>query len=112
MFQKRGSEEAGDGTNGALGDFPDRTKGPHRQDPPGPRGEHSPRAASDRKIRLDQYLKLVGFAATGGQAKLLIQAGEVRVNGELETRRGRGLWPGDLVETEGHSWTVSAELWA
>ncbi len=49
-------------------------------------------------IRLDQFLKLHGVAATGGQAKVLIQFGEVRVNGEVETRRGRKLAPGDTVE--------------
>ena len=48
-------------------------------------------------IRLDQFLKLQGIAATGGQAKVLIQDGEVTVNGQVETRRGRKLVPGDVV---------------
>jgi ribosome-associated protein len=48
-------------------------------------------------IRLDQFLKLQGIAGTGGQAKLLIQDGAVAVNGQLETRRGRKLQPGDVV---------------
>ena len=48
-------------------------------------------------IRLDQFLKLQGVAATGGQAKVLIQNGEVSVNGHVETRRGRKLHPGDIV---------------
>lgn len=48
-------------------------------------------------IKLDQFLKLVGIAATGGHAKLMIQGGEVKVNGELETRRGRQLVPGDRI---------------
>lgn len=48
-------------------------------------------------IRLDDFLKLAGAAPTGGQAKLLIRRGEVRVNGETETRRGRRLREGDRV---------------
>jgi ribosome-associated protein len=52
------------------------------------------------EIRLDQFLKFRGLAATGGQAKVLIQMGEVQVNGEIETRRRRKLHPGDVVELE------------
>lgn len=48
-------------------------------------------------IKLDQFLKLAGVVATGGQAKPLILAGQVRVNGEVETRRGRKLRSGDEV---------------
>ena len=51
----------------------------------------------DESIRLDQFLKLQGVAATGGQAKVMIQGGEVEVNGQTETRRGRKLVPGDVV---------------
>ena len=50
------------------------------------------------EIRLDQFLKAKGLVGTGGQAKVLIQAGEVLVNGEIETRRRRKLDPGDLVQ--------------
>ncbi|MEN9204282.1 MAG: RNA-binding S4 domain-containing protein [Thermostichales cyanobacterium DRC_bins_46] len=57
-------------------------------------------------IRLDQFLKRVGLVGTGGQAKLLIQSGEVQVNGTLETRRGRKLYPGDRVCWGEQSWTV------
>jgi ribosome-associated protein len=49
-------------------------------------------------IQLDQFLKLQGIVGTGGQAKMLIQGGEVRVNGEMETRRRRKLQLGDVVE--------------
>lgn len=49
-------------------------------------------------ICLDQFLKLAGIAGTGGQAKVLIQSGEVKVNGILETRRRRKLQPIDTVE--------------
>jgi ribosome-associated protein len=52
-------------------------------------------------LRLDQFLKLRGIADTGGQAKLLIQGGEVRVNGEVETRRRRKLVAGDVVKVDG-----------
>lgn len=55
-------------------------------------------------IRLDQLLQLIGVAETGGRAKLLIQAGEVFVNGEMETRRRRKLSAGDTVEFDGNSW--------
>ena len=49
-------------------------------------------------IRLDQFLKLQGLVPTGGAAKMIIQAGEVRVNGEEEIRRSRQLVPGDVVQ--------------
>lgn len=55
-------------------------------------------AADVSEIRLDQFLKLQGLVGTGGQAKLLIQDGQVLVNGEVETRRRRKLHEGDLVE--------------
>ncbi len=55
---------------------------------------------SGEDIRLDQFLKWVGAAASGGQAKALIQRGSVAVNGERETRRGRKLHPGDVVSIE------------
>ena len=57
-------------------------------------------------MNLDQFLKWSGVTATGGQAKLLIQAGHVRVNGEIESRRGRGLKPGDRVEVDGRELVV------
>lgn len=47
---------------------------------------------------LGQALKIWSFVGTGGEAKVLIQHGEVRVNGEVETRRGRRLQKGDVVE--------------
>ncbi|MFH1021744.1 MAG: RNA-binding S4 domain-containing protein [Pseudomonadota bacterium] len=58
-------------------------------------------AVRDEVIRLGQLLKLAGVVETGGEAKLRIQEGEARVNGEVETRRGRQLVPGDLVEFAG-----------
>jgi ribosome-associated protein len=47
---------------------------------------------------LGQALKIWGVTGTGGEAKVLIQFGEVLVNGEVETRRGRKLQEGDVVE--------------
>jgi len=49
-------------------------------------------------ITLGQALKASDLVGSGGEAKVLIQAGEVLVNGEVETRRGRKLLPGDVVE--------------
>lgn len=62
--------------------------------------------AESTAIKLDQFLKLVGAAQTGGEAKLLIQAGEVRVNGAIETRRGRKLVEGDRISVMGETFTV------
>ena len=49
-------------------------------------------------IRLGQLLKAAGLADSGVDAKELLLTGDVRVNGEPETRRGRQLRPGDVVE--------------
>ena len=58
-------------------------------------------AVRDGVIRLGQFLKLAGVVETGGEAKLRIQEGEAKVNGEVDRRRGRQLAPGDLVEFAG-----------
>ncbi|MCM3785279.1 S4 domain-containing protein YaaA [Neobacillus mesonae] len=52
-------------------------------------------------IKLDQFLKLADCVPTGGMAKALLQEQAVKVNGEVEERRGRKLYSGDLVEVEG-----------
>lgn len=52
-------------------------------------------------IRLDQFLKLADLVGSGGEAKVLIQEGQVKVNSELEVRRGRKLVQGDQVEVAG-----------
>ncbi|MBD8079179.1 RNA-binding S4 domain-containing protein [Cellulosimicrobium arenosum] len=52
---------------------------------------------SDEVIRLGQFLKLSGLVDSGAQARELVAEGEVRVNGEVETRRGRQLQRGDVV---------------
>ena len=48
-------------------------------------------------IRLGQLLKLAGLAESGGDAHALVDQGAVTVNGEVETRRGRQLHPGDVI---------------
>ena len=59
-------------------------------------------------IKLDSFIKWQGLAETGGQAKLDIQDGLVRVNGKVETRRGRKLVQGDKVTYRGK--TVLVEI--
>ncbi|MGI5979639.1 MAG: RNA-binding S4 domain-containing protein [Oscillospiraceae bacterium] len=59
-------------------------------------------------IRLDALLKFTGSAETGGEAKLLIQDGEVKVNGEVCTMRTKKIRPGDLVELDGQRFEVGA----
>lgn len=60
-------------------------------------------------MKLDQFLKFQGLTLTGGQAKSLIQAGLVAVNGDTETRRGRQLKSGDIVSVEGESFDVQLD---
>lgn len=60
----------------------------------------------EETIKLDQFLKLAQIVHSGGEAKQLIQAGFVTVNGEVETRRGRKLRPGDVVNVEGEELVV------
>jgi ribosome-associated protein len=53
--------------------------------------------AREGMIRLGQLLKAAGLVDTGGEAKVVLGEGLVTVNGEVETRRGRQLHPGDEV---------------
>ena len=48
-------------------------------------------------MKLDQFLKWHNFVSSGGEAKILIKSGSVKVNGEIETKRGRKLVKGDKV---------------
>jgi ribosome-associated protein len=57
----------------------------------------------DDSIRLGQFLKLANLIDNGSDAKELLLQGLVQVNGEVETRRGRQLGKGDLVELGGVS---------
>ena len=55
----------------------------------------------DDFIKLGQLLKLAGFVDSGVEAKIMIQDGLVKVNGEIDTRRGRKVVSGDIVEYQG-----------
>lgn len=55
----------------------------------------------DEYIRLGQALKLSGMAASGIEAKILIQDGQVLVNGEVELQRGKKLYSGDVFSLNG-----------
>jgi ribosome-associated protein len=63
----------------------------------------------EETIKLEQFLKLAQVVATGGQAKMMIQGGRVRVNGQIEMRRGRQLRPGDRVEVDGEVLIVMSD---
>ena len=56
---------------------------------------------AESPIRLGQFLKLAGLAEHGGHAKALLEAGEVQLNGRVETRRGAQLKLGDVVAVAG-----------
>jgi ribosome-associated protein len=60
-------------------------------------------------IQLDQFMKLSGMVGTGGQAKLVIQGGEVLLNGVIETRRKKKLKTGDEVTFNGRTIAVAFE---
>ena len=60
-------------------------------------------------IKLDSFLKGLNVVGSGGEAKIIISEGEVCVNGETETRRGRKLYPGDRVTLGDHEFTVERE---
>ncbi|MGK7909201.1 MAG: RNA-binding S4 domain-containing protein [Synechococcus sp.] len=57
-------------------------------------------------VELGQFIKLVGAAATGGQAKFMVQNGLVLVNGLEETRRRKKLVAGDRVTVDDRTWLV------
>ncbi|MGB0970584.1 MAG: RNA-binding S4 domain-containing protein [Mycobacterium sp.] len=61
----------------------------------------------EESIRLGQFLKLANLIDSGAEAKLLIAEGQVSVNGEVDTRRGRQLRPGDTVVIEDRSARVA-----
>lgn len=62
-----------------------------------------------KPMTLDQFLKQTGIVGSGGQAKILIQEGEVLLNGVVETRRGKKLVPGDVVTIGDEVLRVPAE---
>ncbi|HEX6022749.1 MAG TPA: RNA-binding S4 domain-containing protein [Solirubrobacter sp.] len=63
--------------------------------------------AREGTIRLGQLLKAAGLVESGGEAKAVLADGAVTVNGEVETRRGRQLQPGDVVTLGDDSVTLS-----
>ena len=63
----------------------------------------------DEFIKLGQALKLAGLCDTGVDAKFAVTDGKVKVNGEVDLRRGRKLYPGDTVEYNGKYFTVAAK---
>lgn len=60
----------------------------------------------DDYIKLGQALKLVGLVDSGVEAKIVIQDGQVQVNGHVETQRGKKLVAGDQVEFEGNTFEI------
>ncbi len=63
----------------------------------------------DDFIKLGQLLKLANLVSSGVEAKVVIQDGLVKVNGEVETRRGKKIYPQDVVEYNGQEVTVIGE---
>ncbi len=61
---------------------------------------------TDEYIKLGQAMKLAGLVGSGTDAKYLIQDGQVKVNGEVDLRRGRKLVSGDVVSFQGESFTI------
>lgn len=57
-------------------------------------------------IKLDSLLKLADMVSSGGEAKMVIQDGLVKVNGEVCTMRGKKMYPGDTAELQGRSCVV------
>lgn len=57
-------------------------------------------------IRLDSAMKLAGMVSTGGHAKNVIQSGEVKVNGQICTARGKKLYKGDKAEFGGAGFII------
>lgn len=57
-------------------------------------------------IKLDSFLKWCGASSLGSEAKFYIQSGEVKVNGEVATQRGKKLRCGDVVEVNGESYKI------
>ena len=57
-------------------------------------------------IELNAFVKKIGGAPTGGQAKTVIRSGVIKVNGEIETRNRKKLIATDIVEIQGKKWIV------
>lgn len=57
-------------------------------------------------IKLDQLVKYAGFSETGAKAKILIDLGELNVNGELCIKRGKKIKPGDVIEFKNKKYKI------
>ena len=57
-------------------------------------------------IKLDSFLKWSGAVSLGSEAKILIQGGQVKLNGETEIQRGKKLKKGDIIELNGESYRI------
>ena len=57
----------------------------------------------DEYIKLGQLLKLAGMVSSGVEAKIVIQEGKVTVNGEVDDRRGKKCYPGDVISFNGET---------
>ncbi|SKA91403.1 ribosome-associated protein [Clostridium sp. USBA 49] len=57
-------------------------------------------------IKLDSFLKYAGIVNMGSEAKIYIQTGKVKVNGEIELKRGKKLKKGDIIEIEGENYKI------
>lgn len=66
-------------------------------------------AISTEFIKLDAFLKYASIVSSGGEAKIRIAEGEVQVNGEVCTMRGKKIRPGDTVAIGGETFEVVAE---
>ena len=62
---------------------------------------------TDSYITLGQFLKFSSIASSGSEAKLYILQEQVLVNRKIETRRGRKLYPGDIVTVDTHSFEIA-----
>lgn len=61
----------------------------------------------DDYIKLGQALKLAGLVGSGVEAKIVIQDGQVKVNGQVETQRGKKLVVNDIVEYNGNTFELA-----
>ena len=69
-------------------------------------GEVSHIEIESEYIKLEQFLKYINLVSSGGEAKLFILNNEIKVNDELENRRGRKLYKDDLIEINGVKYQI------
>lgn len=59
-------------------------------------------------ITLGQLLKYLSYVGSGGEAKIFLQTREIMLNGELENRRGKKIYPGDIIVIEKEEFLIKA----